>query len=97
VIPVVPQRRRCWQPRLLHLNFGDALAHAKHLRWLDRQRGCDRSKRRVVIYYCPLHSAWHVGHEPVSVLPESDEAPAVTPKPQAAGTPEPISSGELKL
>ena len=72
MIPVVPQRRRCWRSKLLHLNFDDALAHAKHLRWLDRQRGCDRSKRRVVIYYCPLHSAWHVGHERVSVSPESE-------------------------
>ena len=88
MIPVVPQRRRCWRCKVSHLNFDDALAHARRVRWLDRKRGCDQSKRRVVIYYCPLHSAWHIGHEPVGVLPESvKEVPAATPKLQAAGTP----------
>jgi hypothetical protein len=62
-IPVVPQRRRCWRYKLSHASFDDALAHARHVRWMDRQRGPDRSARRVVIYFCELHQSWHVGHD----------------------------------
>ena len=66
-IPVVPQRRRCWRDKLSHASFDDALAHAEHLRRLDRHRGLDRPDRCVVIYFCLLHQSWHVGHGRVGV------------------------------
>jgi hypothetical protein len=73
-IPVVPQRRRCWRYKLLHLSFAEALGHAKYLRWLDRQRGRDQCAQRVVIYFCTLHQAWHVGHDKrVGVPPAAKE------------------------
>lgn len=62
-IPVVPQRRRCRCRKLTHSSFDDALAHAKHIRWLDRKRGRERPARHVVIFFCSLHQAWHVGHD----------------------------------
>jgi hypothetical protein len=69
MIPVVPQRKRCFRCKTLHASFAAALAHAKHVRRRDRERGCDESKRRVVIYFCTTHQNFHVGHERVGVPP----------------------------
>ena len=66
-IIVVPQLRHCRRYKQSHASFEHALAHARHLRWLDFERGRDQAGRQVVIYYCLLHSAWHVGHQRAGV------------------------------
>lgn len=75
-IPVVPQQRHCWRYKVCHASFDGALAHAKHVRWLDGQRGHEASSRCVVIFWCTLHSSWHVGHQRVRVAPAQERGPA---------------------
>jgi hypothetical protein len=55
--------RKCWRarPKVCHSSISLAIAEATRLEQKDRRRR--RAGRRLVVYWCPVHQTWHVGHD----------------------------------
>ncbi len=63
-IPLRPMAgRKCWRarPKKNHASLSLAIAEATRLAQRDHRRGI--AARPLVVYFCPVHQTWHVGHE----------------------------------
>jgi hypothetical protein len=62
MIPVVPQRTRCWRAKFCYPSIAAAIAAAARLE--------PRPGRRFEVYYCPRHCNFHVGSTATEEKPE---------------------------
>jgi len=61
--PFAGRKLKCWRarPKKCHPSISLAIAEAVRLEKRDRRRRV--AARPLVVYWCPVHEAWHVGHE----------------------------------
>jgi hypothetical protein len=70
-ISVKPIVGQCWRPKTCHASIAAAEAEALRLTRVNRRRG---DTRPLVVYYCPQHCNFHVGHQRQEARPEVTRA-----------------------
>ena len=62
---IVAQRRRCRPGRgkVVFPTLGAAELQAERLSKREQRTGQRRPGQVVVVYYCPLHASFHIGHQ----------------------------------